>query len=107
MNKPLESVVTELNPVHDFYNIKFYKSANTNSLAEGAKVLTKNLSFFATLVKPLARGGVIGGTIGMIGSSISGNSLCEGFICGSLIGGCLDFQQYMIRGTYHYFRAQL
>jgi len=58
------------------------------------------------LVKPLARGGVIGGTIGTIGGWISGNSPCEGFICGSIIGGYLDFQQYMIRGLCNYFREQ-
>ena len=106
MNRILENIVTELNWAHDFDNIRFYNHVNTDSLAEKAKAQLKNSAFFLTLVKPLARGGVIGGTIGTIGSLISGNSPGEGFVYGAVIGGYLDAQQYIFRGLYYYFKEQ-
>ena len=106
MNKILENIVTELNPMHDFDNIKFHNHVNTDSLVEKAKAQLKNLSFFLTLVKPLARGGVIGGTVGAIGNYIAGNSPGEGFAYGAVIGAYLDFQQYMFRGLYYYVKEQ-
>ena len=106
MGKLLETIVIEINPLHDFDDIRFYNHMNTTSLAKKAKAQLKNLYFFLTLAKPLVRGCVIGGTIGTIGSLTSGNSPGEGVAHGVVIGGYLDFWQYMARGLYHYAREQ-
>ena len=106
MNRVLEEIMTELNPLHDFDNIRFHNHVNTDSLAGKAKAQLKNLSFLLTSVKPFARGGVVGGIVGAFGNYIAGNSPGDGFVNGAFIGASLDFEQYMLRGLYYYAKKQ-
>ena len=106
MNKILENIVIELDPRHDFDNIRFFNHVKTDSLAEKAIAQLKNSIFFLTLVKPLVRSGVVGGSLGALGNYIAGNSPVEGFEYGAVIGGYLDAKIYMIRGIYYYFKEQ-
>lgn len=106
MNKHLGSILTELNPLHDFDNITFEK-VNQSSLDESITAQLKNLSVYLTIAKPLVRGALIGGTIGTMGSIILGDSPKEGFAYGAVVGGILDFKQYMWQGIYFYVKKQL
>jgi len=63
MNKVLEKIANEINPLHDFDNIKFYNHIDKTSLSEKAKSQWKNLFFFTTLIKPLTRGTIMGGLL--------------------------------------------
>ena len=82
MNKHLENIVNELNPLKDFNNSQF---------------CNKNYFPFLTIPKPFARGSIIGSTIGTLIGLYAGNSVQEGFNEGMLIGAYLDISQYLVR----------
>jgi hypothetical protein len=103
----LEDIAREFNPIHDFDNVRFHNHINTDSLAEKARAQLHNLTFFPTLVKPLARGSIIGGIAGVAGAYLSDNTLYSGFMVGVNIVAYLDVQQYLMRGFYHYLKAQI
>ena len=63
MNKMLEELVREFNPLHDFDNIRFYNHYETTLLADKVQAQAKNAAFFLTLVKPLGRGAVVFGAL--------------------------------------------
>lgn len=106
MNKILENIINELNPVHDFDNIKFYNHKHVQKVKKSAKRIGMNLYFFGTLVKPVTRGGIVGGSLGVLVSTILGDSPKYGFFIGSIAGAYLDFQQYTLRGLYHYIQKE-
>lgn len=106
MNKLLEDLITGMNPLHDFDKIKFYNLSDTKTLIETWEVTKKNYTFLLTLPKPIIRGSVVGGIVGILGSYIVGDSIKESYFFGTVIGMTIDFKQYTLRGIYHYFKAQ-
>ena len=106
MNKLLTEIVRELNPVHDFDNIKFYDSRKIDSLDKMLRAQARNILFFVKSVKPLARGYAIGGVLGFISTSITDYSMSDGFSHGAALGAYLDLQQYIYRGLSHYVKEQ-
>ena len=113
MTKHLETLLRELNPVHDF-------SRFTSRPKEDDKVtykhISKNLVIYGTeLWKCAVRGAVVGGTLGSIigitSATASGESLSEGFVhgakIGSQIGAYTDFLQYMGRTFYYKVRYDI
>jgi hypothetical protein len=107
MSKSLEKISRELNPIHDFDNIRFYNHVNVTSPQEKLRAQIKNLRFFLTLIKPIARGGIIGGMLGAAVNYFRGDSLLNGLDTGAWLGLTIDYSQYALRGLFRYIKAQI
>ena len=106
MNKMLQTLVNELNPLRDFNDIKFYNHLDIDSLEEKWEAQKKNLSFFPELAKPIVRGGFVGGVIGLMSGLMLNYSLGDTIYSGAVVGALFDFQQFGIRGVCHYLKVQ-
>jgi len=103
----LESIVKELNPLHDFDRFKFYKMSEV-ILADDSDQkfdrLRKNLRFMLWTPKHLIRGMLIGASMGalagMMSSNIeSSNDFYVAVVASGLFGSQLDMLQYLYRGV--------
>ncbi len=109
MNKLLEEVLRELNPIHDLDNVRFYSTKNIEllSVAEVVELKLRNLAYIPRAVKPFARGALIGGALDAIAYYVQGESPAWGFTAGALIGGHLDATQYMLRANYKFLKQYM
>ncbi|GEM_PF-4305567 len=106
MKRILETIVTELNPAHDFDKVGFDSGRNATSSDELVRAQMKNFLFFLGLPKSIVRGGIIIGTAVALGGLVFGYSPIAGFAYGAATGAGLDATLYLTKGVYHYAREQ-
>lgn len=107
MGRRLDTIVRELNPAHDLEGFTFQSFLDAENSDEIMEAFRKNLAFIPYIVKPFARGSVIGGTMGAIGGYCTGHDPGQGFATAGLIGAFLDCSQYGLRGLYLYTKEQI
>jgi len=95
MNQKLEYIITELNPINDFRNVKFYEL-----------LPKKTLNSLFNITKSYFRGAILGSIIGCTYHYIFGDNISEEIIKGAIAGFFLDGAQYHARWTYHFIKEQ-
>jgi hypothetical protein len=106
MNKGLERIVYELNPLNDMKNIHLENGYKSLDIWENTKAELRNASKFFLAIKPVARGAMIGGIIGSAISYINATPLIEGLAQGSQAGAFIDYAQFAWRMTFKYYDAR-
>ena|SRR3989338_5908152 len=108
MNKALDFIVREFNPKYDFEKIRFFNHIkyDHNHLKELWNAQLKNLANFLAYVKPLARGALVGSSIGLAASLFSDEPAVECARVGAAFGMALDYFVYGARFLKHYLGAQ-
>lgn len=106
MSKILETIVHEFDYRHDFDDIKIYRNIGRESLDETREYTLKNMRSFLTLVKPIGRGLVVGGVVGLIYSLFSDVQFGECLESGAVLGLYLDFNIYAYRYLFRYIKKQ-
>jgi len=97
LNKQLETILNELNPVHDLDNVNLNMPRN-DSHRDNVKQHKKQMLFFvANHVKHLARGALYGGVLGGLLDMADPSSSGANFSMGVHLGACVDVLQYIIR----------
>lgn len=112
MNRTLENLIRELNFMHDFDNIRFYRVpeelANWNQEKAQEYFQTNidnNLKLLLNSIKHFARGGVIGSAVGFLIGIIVGSPK-DYFKYGLIFGVAIDCSQYMFRAIYHHYHRE-
>jgi hypothetical protein len=105
MNKKLENIIYELNPVNDFKRFEFDNFFNKPPI-EGIYTYFKNHEFLLHIYKPLIRGFLAGACAGMAYHYLEDKSVVEGISYG-WAGLYFDSSIYNIRGILKHFSAQL
>jgi hypothetical protein len=92
----LETLLREFNPMHDFDSIRYENPLNERTDTERLRVACMNALYVIGIVKPLIRGAVVGGTLGLV---LGREPDYMGVA--AVAGSSIDFFQYAIRNCYH------
>ena len=106
MNQKLEYIITELNPINDFRNVKFYELLPKKTINERIAARDETLNSLFNITKSYFRGAILGSIIGCTYHYIFGDNISEEIIKGAIAGFFLDGAQYHARWTYHFIKEQ-
>ncbi|MDP3734666.1 MAG: hypothetical protein Q8R37_05545 [Nanoarchaeota archaeon] len=112
-HKALETILRELNPLHDMDNINFQRmdvmNDDSDNFEDSRKAFYHNLaeiSWGAYFAKNVLRGFVAGSAFGLTIGMMIDYPLNESIIDGSILGLVIDVKQVGYRAVYKYFKSQ-